>query len=132
MTDRADELINAYIQLDSWVTAESKRFEEHIRPHKTKMDELKAKLLDLINNSGGESIKTQYGTAYKSSVMRAKIENRDTYLDWALDNWDIGNAMLQLAAPQIDAIKDYMQANGGHLPPGVTTDTITRLNIRRG
>jgi hypothetical protein len=72
------------------------------------------------------------GTAYLSTIVSPKITERDAYLDFVLDNWDtFGNAMLQLSAPQKDAVEEYLTTHEGQLPPGVVTSAFTRVNIRR-
>ena len=132
----ADDLIARHIQLDDWVTAQSKKFEEFLKPHKTEMADIKNKLLEMINRLGGEKIGTASGTAYTSVITTPKVADREKYLGflWALSDaeWtDFGDAMLQVSAPQKDTTVEYMQSHGGQLPPGVTTSSFTRLNIRR-
>lgn len=132
----ADDLIARHIQLDDWCTAQQKQFEEFLKPHKTEMADIKNKLLEMINRVGGEKIGTAHGTAYTSVIVTPKVADRDKYLGWLWEmpdtEWDAyGNAMLQLSAPQKDAMTEYMQSHQGQLPPGTSTSSFTRLNIRR-
>jgi len=132
----ANDLIAEFIKLDDWIEAESKRFAEHLKPTKQRMEEIKALLLTELNKQAGSakaSISTDAGTAYRSTIVSPKIEDRDKYLDTVLENWDeFGNAMLQLMAPNKEAIADYQQANDGKLPPGVKfSEPFIKVNIRR-
>lgn len=135
MQNNAADLVKRYTQLDDWVSAESKRFGEHLKPAKDEMELIKSKLHEMLLQLGSkdkQSISTDYGTAYTSTIMTPKINDRDKYLDYVLEHWDsFGNEMLQLGAPQKDAIKTYMDDNGGHLPPGVEVSSFVRVNIRR-
>ena len=135
--NRADQLVKRFIELRDHCQAQQKKFDEFLQPFKKEQVEIQDKLLGMLNESGGEALKTEFGTASKSTIVTPRVEARDSYLEWlwALsdEEWTaFGNAMLQIAAPQIDAVREYMQSHEGHLPPGVTTSSFTRVNIRRG
>lgn len=135
-TMTADQLVKRFVELRDHVTAQQKKFDEFLKPFKAEQVEIQDKLLAMLNQTGGESIKTEHGTASKSTITTPKVEARDAYLDWlfALSDadWDaFGNAMLQIAAPQIDAVREYMGNHEGQLPPGVVTSSFTRVNVRR-
>lgn len=131
--ETADSLIEKWIKLKDHVAAQSKQFDEFLKPFKQEMNEIENKLLAKINSEGGESIKTGHGTAYLSTITTPKVTDRGTYLDFCLDIYDREGdcAMLQLSAPNKDSVTEFMEANEGQLPPGVTTSSFTRVNIRR-
>lgn len=142
------DLIAEYTRLEDWMKAETKRFNEHMLPVKQRMEEIKETELRehllALGSKEKQTISTDAGTAYTSTITTPSIgylegqlvetdrTARETFLDWCLDQWDTyGNAMLQLGAPQVTAVRDYMDANNGQLPPGVKISTFTRVNIRR-
>lgn len=128
----ASDLIQEHTVLDDWCTAESKRFTDHLAPAKARQDEIKNKLNELMLGQGVNSLKTDHGTAYKSTIVTPKVVDRDAYLRAVLDKWtEFGNEMLQLSAPQKDAVTNYMEQHNGQLPPGVQTSSFSRINIRR-
>ncbi len=146
----AADLIKTYHQLDDWLTAEQKRFTEHCKPVREQLDAIKSKVRELLISLGSkdkQKISTDYGTAYTSTITTPKISEkgppyvnsrkeevlgRDAYLDFCMDHWDeVGNEMLQLGAPQVTAVKNYMEEHDGMLPPGVEISTFIRVNINR-
>lgn len=145
----ASDLVAEHCRLDDYVTAESKRFQAHLKPAQDRMAEIKNKLHEMLLGLGSkakQSISTDHGTVYTSTIMTPKISTwgppyvtasgtrvgRDAYLDFCLDNWDtVGNEMLQLGAPQKDALKTYIEAHNGAVPPGIEISSFTRVNIRR-
>ena len=137
--ETADQLIEQHLKLRDHCAAQQKQFADFLKPFQTQMQEIENKLLAMLNalnvgkpESKRAQLSTDAGTAYLSTITTPKVVERDKYVDFILDNWDeIGNEMLQLAAPQKDAVENYMQAHEGQLPPGVTTSTFTRVNIRR-
>lgn len=128
----AAALIAEHFELDDYMAAETKKFGEFLKPFKERDEAIKNALLALLIEQGGKGIKTEHGTAYTSTIVTPKITARDSFLDWCLENWDtLGNEMLQLGAPQKDAVTQYQETNEGKLPPGVETSSFTRVNIRR-
>ncbi len=137
MTTPAD-LIKEHNTLDDYCTAESKRFTEHLKPAVERKKQIEALLQEqLLALNGGDptgkkgSISTEHGTAYLSTIMTPKITDKEKYLDFVLENWDARGAMLQIGAPQKDAVREYMDSNDGREPPFVKIENFTRVNIRR-
>jgi hypothetical protein len=132
--DHADKLIARHLAIKDHLAVQAKEFAAFCKPFKDEMDQIEAKLREMILalGEGAESIKTNNGTAYTSLITTPGIEDREKYLDYCLENWDsVGNEMLQLGKPQITAIKTYMDEHEGALPPGVKISTYQQLNIRR-
>ena len=132
MSDPA-ALIAEFISLRDWLAAESKRFAEHCKPHRERMQTIQNLMLARANAESSDphkpwSLRVDTGTAYRSTTPTPKIENRDVFLDFALDGHE---EFLQLAAPQIDAVKDWIDANKAP-PPGVSVSYNTTVNIRKG
>lgn len=128
----AQDLITEYFKLKDWADAESKRFDEHVKPVKTRLEEITTLLLGILNTQGADKVATDAGTAYKSTIVTPSITDRDAYLDFVEENWaEIGNEILQLGAPNKKALQDYMDSHNGMLPPGIKTSAFTRVNIRR-
>ncbi len=147
----ADALIEEHFRNEAWLASEQDRFSKHIKPVVDRQEAIKNQLMEKLNAEGLENIKTSHGTAYKSRILQTKIDaeaepyirapeehggfqeeyrGREALLEFALDHWDQwGNEMLILNA-QKDAVKQYLEANGKP-PPGVTTSTFVRINIRR-
>ena len=145
VTQTAEQLIVEHNKLDDWLKAETKRFGELMAPHKQRLEEIGNQLLALSNLQKWDSIKTEEGTAYRSTLLNVSVSpegapyqpddrvrvGREALLDFALDHWDdIGNDLLLISA-QKDAVKRFMEAHDGQPPPGIKTGFFTRINIRR-
>jgi hypothetical protein len=128
----AVELITEFTKLDDWIAGETKRFTDHLAPHKKRMDEIKATLLGMMTEQRLNSMPTDVGTAYISTITTPKVVDRDKYLDFVNEKWDeIGNELLQVGAPQKDALKQYLEDNKNQPPPGIEVTYFNRCNIRR-
>lgn len=144
----AQELISEYFRLDEWVKAENKRFAEHMKPCKDRMEAITSKLHEkLIALGGGDkaNISTDAGTAYISNILNVAIDpdaekftldgresaGREALLDFALANWDEIGSELLLVQPQKDAVKRWMEEHDGRPPPGLRVSWFARMNLRR-
>ena len=128
----AADLVKEHIDLDNWLAAETKRFNDHINGVKKRMEEIKGLLLGMLNDQKQNSASTDHGTYYISTILTPKIIDRDAYLKFIGNNWSaFGGDMLQVGPPQKDALKHYMEENADTVPVGVEVSYFNRLNIRR-
>lgn len=124
----AEALVDRYLELTTYLEAQTKLLSSLLS--KNSLEAIRSRLLELMNKVGSDSLKCDSGTAYKSRSLQGKVTAREAYLDWCLDHWpDGGGDMLQVGAPQVDALKRYLEENGGP-PPGVETSTFVRVNVR--
>ena len=85
-------------------------------------------LADEINRLEGQSIKTEMGTAYRSTVTSFKVADRDAWLDFVFQN---NQRDMLTAHTAKDAVKEYMETNGGTPPPGLNMTQIYKINVKR-
>ena len=131
MSDQTDEsLIAEYFRIDDFVTAETKRFGDHLKPHKDRMEEIANQLLSVLNQRGADSTKCDSGTAYKSTLMNVKIEDREKLLDLVLDDWNARGDMLQIGVLK-PGVRAWMDAHEGKPPEGTSVNWFVRCNLRR-
>lgn len=136
----ADDLVVEALKLKDHVAAQTKAFNEYCAKYKSRIEEIENQLLAMLNEQKIESVRTDHGTAYKSTLLNVSVSpdgedyngarGREAVLDFALEHWDaIGNDLL-LVSVQKDAVKRYLEEHGKP-PPGVQTSWFTRVNIRR-
>ena len=131
----ADWLIDRYILLRDHIAAQNKALAEFLKPAKDEMDAIESKVHEMLLALGGDkpSIKTAAGTAFTTTTKNPKVLDRDEYLKWCLHNWQTyGNAMLQIGAPQVAAVTEFMDAHEGALPPNIKIEPFTKVSIRKG
>lgn len=126
-----DALIAENFKLEDLIKAAQAKFNEWAEPHKTRLKEIEDTLFARLSERKADSTKTDSGTAYISTILNTKIENREPLIDFLMDQWDAwGSDMMQVNVTK-DAVKRYMEENNGQLPPGVSISHFSRLNIRR-
>ena len=122
------EFIAKYIDLRNRSKQLEERQKEEMRPFKAAMETIENALHARMNASGVESIKSEHGTAYKVTNMAVKTADRNALMTYV---WDNENLDMLTAAVNKEAVRAYMDASGGHPPPGVDVTFITSVNFRK-
>lgn len=121
------EVVSAYIKLRDQKTAVKTRHSEELAPINSKMYRLESWLLNQLNSSGSESVRTDAGTVYKSVRTSAKVEDWDVVLDYIL-----ANNLTHMLEKRVSkaAVEEFVEAQG-EAPPGVSINREVCVNIRR-
>jgi phage host-nuclease inhibitor protein Gam len=125
---KLSEAVSLYIQLRDKKAEMKADFDASIAPLNDKMDKLEAKLLDVFNKTGMDSVKTENGTAYTAVRTTASIADREAFMDFvkANEEW----SLLEVRASKT-AIEQFRDSNNDELPPGVNIRSERVVNIRR-
>lgn len=117
---RHQEVKRARLALQAEHKAEEKEYVEA-------EEALELWLLDFLNSNGLDNIKTEHGTAYKTSHVQTKLVDRQALIEYVKksDNFDIFTNSLTK-----EIVKDYLEANK-KAPPGVEISTVAVVNIRK-
>jgi phage host-nuclease inhibitor protein Gam len=125
---KLSEAVSLYIQLRDKKAEMKAEFDATIAPLNEKMDRLEAKLLDVFNKTGMDSVKTENGTAYTAVRTTASIADREAFMDYvkANEEW----SLLEARASKT-AVEQFRDSNNGELPPGINIRSERVVNIRR-
>ena len=133
MTDIA-ALVAEHQQIKAAHEVDQKRFNDHWKSAMERLEQIQAAITAAMTEQGIKSFKTDTGTAILSEINTAKIkpDERDAYIDMCMDNWqEFGGELLQIGAPKAEAVRHYMDAHEGQLPPHIEMSTILRFSIRK-
>jgi phage host-nuclease inhibitor protein Gam len=125
---KLSEAVSLYIQLRDKKAEMKAEFDATIAPLNDKMDKLEAKLLDVFNKTGMDSVKTENGTAYTAVRTTASIADREAFMEFvkANEEW----SLLEVRASKT-AVEQFRESNNDELPPGVNIRSERVVNIRR-
>ena len=124
----AAQLIKKYIECRDSVTKITERHNQELLPYKNGMTLIEGLLAEEINKQESLSIKTEFGTAYRSTMTSFKVADREAWFDWVINN---DHRDMLTAAVAKDAVKAFMEENGGTPPPGLNMTQIYNINILR-
>lgn len=125
---KLSEAVTLYIQLRDKKAQMKSEFEASVAPINEKMDKLEAKLLDVFNKTGMDSVKTEHGTAYTAVRTTASVADREAFMEFvkANEEW----SLIEVRAAKT-AIEQFRDNNDNELPPGINIRSERVVNIRR-
>lgn len=123
------ELIKRFIELRDFKEARTKQFEADLKPYTDAMAAIENAVSAQIIEMGGESIKTEYGTAYRTTVMAVKMVDRETFMRFVGDDFAERQKFLTSAVTK-DEVKTYVEDQKA-LPPGLDVTYLHKTNFRR-
>jgi len=124
----AAALVKKYIEVRQAIDDKETEFEKELAPYKSCLKTLETAMNTLLLSLNTESVKTDAGTAYVSNIMSTKVSNRQALMEYVART---GNFNLLTAAVSKEQVKEFMEANDGHVPPGVDVASIRKVNFRR-
>lgn len=122
------EVVGAYIKLRDRRAQRKAEYEAADAEDKEKQDKIEAYLLKEFNESGVDSIKTEFGTAYKSSRLSITTADKEAFfMNWVVPNqaWEFLDVK-----PNKTAVQQY-KAVHEDIPPGLNWSETLEVKIRR-
>lgn len=122
-----DELVDQYIRLRDKIKEVEDAHKEKLKNAKEHLETLNNTLLERLNKLGGESVKTQHGTVYRTTKRSASIVDGDTFRQFV-----IGNEAFDLVdwRANANAVDDFIKDQKAP-PPGVNFSTHYTVGVRR-
>jgi hypothetical protein len=125
---KLSDAVSLYIQLRDQKAQLKTEFDAKVAPVQQKMDKLEAKLLEVFNATGMDSVKTEFGTAYTATRTQATVADREAFMEFVKTREEWG--LLEVRASK-SAVEQYRAANDNDLPPGISLREERVVNVRR-
>lgn len=124
---KMSELVAKYIQLRDKKAEYKAEYEGKVAKIEELLDKIEGKLLQVFEESGMDSVKTEAGTAYKSTRVSVTTGDKDAFMEFVRtnDEWP-----LLEVRPSKSAVEQYREQHDD-LPPGINWRAEQVVNIRR-
>ncbi len=122
-----NELVAQYITIRDRKDALRKKYQEKNGKLNEALNLIENILIQNLDASGAESVRTTSGTCFISKRSSATVADRDAFFDFVRDHeaWD----MLESRCSK-NAVEQYAEESG-QLPPGVNYRTERTLGVHR-
>lgn len=124
-----DKLVQAYKAIGDARTVKRHQWETEDQALEADQIKIRAAILQIMNATGATSIRTDHGTAIRS------FKTKPSVADWsAVYAWIVADpARFELMEKRVKStfVKEYMDANGGQLPPGINVHQEYEISVRR-
>lgn len=125
--ENMDELVDQFVRLRDKIKEADNAHKEKIKPAKEYLDALTGKLLERLNDIGGDSVKTPHGTAYRTTRRSASIADGEAFRNYVISTE--GFDLVDWKA-NANAVDDFIKSEGS-APPGVNFTTAFTVGVRR-
>ena len=124
---KVSDLVGKYIELRDKKAQLKAEYDEKVSKIDAGLDKIEAKFLEVFDQTGMESIRTEFGTASASIRASATIADREALMEFVkkTNEWPL----LQISVNK-PAVSQYISAMD-EVPPGVNWRTERVLSIRR-
>lgn len=121
-------VVEAHNAIKDARTAKRHAWEKEDAELEVQQNRLRAFLLDFLNKNDIKSVNTDHGTFYRTEKIKPSAADWGAIWEWmkANDAPDLMERRLKAAF-----IKEYMEAHGGTMPPGVNVYREYEISIRR-
>lgn len=124
---KLSEVVAAFIELRDKKSKLKAEYDAAKVGLEDKMAKIEGKLLEAFEATGLESIKTEAGTAYKTTRTSASVADKDIFMQFvkANEEW----SLIETRCSK-EAVSQY-KAGTGEFPPGINWSETAVVNIRR-
>jgi hypothetical protein len=125
---KISEAIEIYVKLRDKKAQLKAEYTDAVAPVQEKMDKLEVKFLEIMNTTGVDSLKTEFGTAYSTTRTTASVADKDAFFKFVKDNeeWPL----MEVRASST-AVKQFVEAHAGDVPPGLNLNVERTIGVRR-
>jgi hypothetical protein len=121
--------VKLYIQLRNQLDAARKEYQEIEKDFKQKLEDIQFEILNISDELGVDSLKTEFGTAYRTVKSSYRIISWEDYLDWAEKNGALHTLQKRVTKTAVDEI--VQEDLNGELPPGLDLYSEVTINVRK-
>jgi len=124
---KLSEAVAIYIKMRDKKAQMKADFDASVAPLDEKMEQLEAKLLDVFNKTGMDSVKTEFGTAYTTTRVTASVADREIFMNFVKDKEEW--SLLEVRAAKT-AVEQFRSIHDD-IPPGISMREERVVNVRR-
>ena len=128
-TPTIGDMIAHHQLLKAYVEQEKVKFSEAIKPYTNAIETIEATVQAELTRQGLKNFKSDDGTAYLSTTLSVKVDNRDKFLQFVTQgHWEFLDARA-LKAP----VQEWIEQNPAAAPSeiGLITQPVITCNIRK-
>ena len=124
---RVDDIVAAYVRLRDQKAELKAQQAEAMKPYDEALSKLEAEALQILSDTGVESMKTSAGTVYKSVATSATVQDKSAFMDYIREH--LAFDLLDVRANKT-AVQDFVTENQD-TPPGVVIRREMKVGFRR-
>lgn len=122
-----DKRVGEYVALRDKLREIEAEYEEKKKPYRAALDKLGGVLMEFLESTGSEAIRTEHGTCHTTTRTSASVADGEAFLKFVIDTERY--ELLDRRA-NATAVKAYVTEHG-NLPPGCNLSSVKTIGVRR-
>ena len=124
---KISEVVEKYIELRTKKAQFKAEYDMKVADIDKNLDKIEGKLLEVFEQTGLDSVKTPFGTAYTTTKTSVPVADKEVFMEFVRSNdeWPL----LEVRASKA-SVEQYKEEHG-ELPPGVNWRVERVVNVRR-
>jgi hypothetical protein len=124
---KVSELVAKYIELRDKKAEIKAEYDLKVARIDEVMDKIETKFLQVFAETGMDSVRTEFGTAFASSRTSCTVADKEIFMDYVVKNQEW--PLLEVK-PSKKAVEEFKSATE-ELPPGINWSVERVVSIRR-
>jgi hypothetical protein len=124
---KISEVVQKYVQIRDRRAERKALYQQADAADEKLQSQIEAKLLQVFNDTGMTSVRTECGTAYVTTRTAATIADKEAFMNYVKEHGEW--PLLEVRASKA-AVEEFVAANDD-LPPGINWRSESVVNIRR-
>lgn len=124
-----NQVVQAYNAIRDARTVKRHAWEAEDLALEEDQNKLKVFMLSTLNNIGGESIRTEAGTIFRTEKLKPSAADWSVVYAWIMDDPERFELLEKRLKPTF--VKQFMEENTGAVPPGVNVHREYEVSVRR-
>lgn len=121
------EVVQKYIEIRDKKAAIKAEYDAKVAKCEEALTKIEGKLLEVFEQTGMDSVRTEFGTAYASMRTTASIADREAFMDFVKKNNEWPLLEIRCSKTAVEQFKSVTD----ELPPGINWRAERVVNIRR-
>lgn len=124
---KISEVVEKYIELRTKKAQFKAEYDMKVADIDKNLGKIEGKLLEVFEQTGLDSVKTPFGTAYTTTKTSVPVADKEVFMEFVRSNdeWPL----LEVRASKA-SVEQYKEEHG-ELPPGVNWRVERVVNVRR-
>ena len=124
---KISEVVEKYIELRTKKSQFKAEYDMKVAKIDQDLEKIEGKLLEVFEQTGLDSVKTPFGTAYTTTRTSVPVADKEVFMEFVRSNdeWPL----LEVRASKA-SVEQYKEEHG-ELPPGVNWRVERVVNVRR-
>jgi hypothetical protein len=123
-----NKLLKVALKIRDAIAEKTKAYDNEVKVLKDQLSQIENEVIRRLQERGSTQTKTEFGTAFLGEKMTCSIADEGAFEAFVIAEKDLAFYQKRV---KVEHLREYMTANEGRLPPGLSIFKEVTLNLRK-